>query len=562
MTREKLAGVLPRAALDTGAALEQIRPVCEDVRDRGAAAVREYTARFDGVDLPTSRVPAQALADALATLSPELRAALEEMIRRVRPVHEAQRPADHVTAIGDGAQVTERYVAVDRAGVYVPAGLVPLPSSVIMNVVPAQVAGVDRIAVASPPRRDSGGLPAPAILAACALLGIEEVHAVGGAQAIAMFAYGTADCAAGGRRHRAGQRLRDRGQAAAGRHRRRGRRGGPDRDRDHRRPHRRPAVPRGRPGRAGRARPAGRVPADHHRPRARRAHRGRTAPAGRLGPAPRHGAGRPGRAVRLRARGRHRRRAGGLRRVGARAPGDPDGGRGRPGRAGPQRRRRLRRPVRPGLAGRLPGRVQPRAAHRRHRPAHGRAVRARLPARHPRGGLLGRGAGRGGAAHRRPRRGRGPRRPRQCGADPRGRCWPGGAPPGTPPAAQGPGPARGRPAGRGDPRTPRWLKAPFLRHGAAGHDGQGPAAAAGTRASGTRPGRRSGPTWPAGRRTGRRNWTCRSGSTPTRTPTRRHRRWSRRSRTPRPAWRARSTATRTGTRWRCAPTSPPISGTA
>jgi histidinol-phosphate aminotransferase len=195
MTREKLAGVLPRATLDTGVALEQIRPVCEDVRDRGAAAVREYTARFDGVDLPTSRVPAQVLAGALASLSPRLRAALEEMIRRVRPVHEAQRPADHVTAIGDGARVTERYVPVDRAGVYVPAGTVPLPSSVIMNVIPAQVAGVGRIAVASPPRRDWGGLPAPAILAACALLGIDEVHAVGGAQAVAMFAYGTADCA-------------------------------------------------------------------------------------------------------------------------------------------------------------------------------------------------------------------------------------------------------------------------------------------------------------------------------------------------------------------------------
>jgi histidinol-phosphate aminotransferase len=195
MTREKLAGVLPRAALDTGVALEQIRPVCEDVRNRGAAAVREHTARFDGVDLPTSRVPAQALAGALASLAPELRAALEEMIRRVRPVHEAQRPADHVTAIGDGAQVTERYVPVDRAGVYVPAGTVPLPSSVIMNVIPAQVAGVGRIAVASPPRRDWDGLPAPAILAACALLGIDEVHAVGGAQAVAMFAYGTADCA-------------------------------------------------------------------------------------------------------------------------------------------------------------------------------------------------------------------------------------------------------------------------------------------------------------------------------------------------------------------------------
>src|SRR6516165_8414414 len=162
MTREKLAGVLPRAALDTSVALAQIRPVCDDVRDRGAAAVREYTVLFDGVDLPTSRVPAQALADALAGLDPELRAALEEMVRRVRPVHEAQRPADHVTQIGAGAQVTERYVPVDRAGVYVPGG---------------------------------GGLPAPAILGACALLGIDEVHAVGGAQAVAMFAYGTADCA-------------------------------------------------------------------------------------------------------------------------------------------------------------------------------------------------------------------------------------------------------------------------------------------------------------------------------------------------------------------------------
>src|SRR5262249_27917466 len=194
MSREKLAGVLPRAALDTGVALEQIRPVCEDVRDRGAAAVREYTARFDGADLPSSRVPARALAEARAGLDPQLRAALEEMARRVRPVHEAQRPAGHVTSIGGGARVTERYVPVDRAGVYVPGGLVPLPSSVIMNVIPAQVAGVRQIAVTSPPRPDSGR-PAPAILAACALLGIDEVHAVGGAQAVAMFAYGTADCA-------------------------------------------------------------------------------------------------------------------------------------------------------------------------------------------------------------------------------------------------------------------------------------------------------------------------------------------------------------------------------
>ena len=109
-------------------------------------------------------------------------------------MHEAQRPGDIVTTVNDGTTVTERYVPVGRAGVYVPGGLVTYPSSVLMNVVPAQVAGVPQIAVASPPQED--GRPAPAVLAACALLGVEEVHAAGGAQAIAMFAYGTADCAA------------------------------------------------------------------------------------------------------------------------------------------------------------------------------------------------------------------------------------------------------------------------------------------------------------------------------------------------------------------------------
>jgi histidinol dehydrogenase len=194
LSREKLAGVLPRAALDVEAAVAAVRPICDDVRQRGAAAVREYTARFDGVDLAATRVPAQALAGALAALDPEVRDALAEAIRRARLVHEAQRPADHVTTVAPGATVTERYVPVGRAGVYVPGGLVTYPSSVVMNIVPAQVAGVAQIAVASPPQPANGGLPAPAVLAACALLGIEEVHAAGGAQAIAMFAYGTAGC--------------------------------------------------------------------------------------------------------------------------------------------------------------------------------------------------------------------------------------------------------------------------------------------------------------------------------------------------------------------------------
>jgi histidinol dehydrogenase len=195
LSREKLDGVLPRAALEVEAALAQVQPVCEDVRLRGGAAVRDYTLRFDGVDLATTTVGAAALADALAALDPAVRAALEEAIRRTRLVHEAQRPADHTTVVAPGATVTERYVPVGRAGVYVPGGLVTYPSSVIMNIIPAQVAGVAQIAVASPPQPGHGGRPAPAVLAACALLGVEEVHAAGGAQAIAMFAYGTADCA-------------------------------------------------------------------------------------------------------------------------------------------------------------------------------------------------------------------------------------------------------------------------------------------------------------------------------------------------------------------------------
>ena len=195
LTRQRLAGVLPRAWLDTDAAVAQVRPICDDVRRRGAAAVREYTARFDNVDRPTTRVPAAALADALAMLDPAVRAALAEAIWRARLVHKAQRPASHVTQVADGVTVTERYLPVGRAGVYVPGGLVVYPSSVLMNVIPAQVAGVPEIAVASPPQPSRGGLPAPAVLAACALLGIEEVHAAGGAQAIAMLGDGTADCA-------------------------------------------------------------------------------------------------------------------------------------------------------------------------------------------------------------------------------------------------------------------------------------------------------------------------------------------------------------------------------
>jgi histidinol dehydrogenase len=195
LSRAALAGVLPRAATDVEAAADLIRPLCEDVKRRGAQAVREYTARFDQVDLAATPVPPSALGEALANLDPAVAKALEEAARRTRRVHAAQLPAETPTQVTDGLTVTGRFVPVHRAGVYVPGGLVAYPSSVVMNIVPAQVAGVGAIAVASPPQADHGGLPHPSVLAACALLGIGEVHAVGGAQALAMFAYGTEDCA-------------------------------------------------------------------------------------------------------------------------------------------------------------------------------------------------------------------------------------------------------------------------------------------------------------------------------------------------------------------------------
>jgi histidinol dehydrogenase len=185
--------LVPRAPQDVESALAVVRPICDDVRDRGVAALRDYAARFDGVELTDLRVPAAALDEALTALDPRMRAALTESIRRVRRVHEDQRPTDHTTAVAAGGSVTQRWVPVSRVGLYVPGGLAVYPSSVVMNVVPAQVAGVGSIAVASPPQRDHGGLPHPTVLAACALLGVDEVYAAGGAQAVAMFAYGARD---------------------------------------------------------------------------------------------------------------------------------------------------------------------------------------------------------------------------------------------------------------------------------------------------------------------------------------------------------------------------------
>jgi histidinol dehydrogenase len=188
--------LLPRAKQDVAAALAVVRPLCDDVRERGVDAVRDATARFDGVDIDDVRVPAEQLHAALERLDPSVRAALEQAIVRTRAVHEAQLPPPSTDVEpAAGVRVAERWVAVGRVGLYVPGGNVAYPSSVVMNVVPAQVAGVPSLAVASPPRADNGGQPHPAVLAACALLGIDEVYRVGGAQAVAMFAYGVEGCA-------------------------------------------------------------------------------------------------------------------------------------------------------------------------------------------------------------------------------------------------------------------------------------------------------------------------------------------------------------------------------
>jgi histidinol dehydrogenase len=190
--------VVPRAAMDVADAGERIRPILDDVRTEGAAAVLRWTEQLDGVRPPSLRVPVDMLREQAEALDPAVRAALLESIDRARRVHADQRRVDVTTVVVPGGTVTERWVPVDRVGLYVPGGRAVYPSSVIMNVVPAQAAGVASLAVVSPPQRDFGGWPHPPILAACALLGVEEVYAVGGAQAVAMLAYG-ADLPEGGR---------------------------------------------------------------------------------------------------------------------------------------------------------------------------------------------------------------------------------------------------------------------------------------------------------------------------------------------------------------------------
>lgn len=181
---------LPRAKLDVAQAMVLIEPILQRVQHGTEADLIALAQEFDGVTPASIRVPQSALDQALAQLNPAIRSALDESASRIRKVHNDQVRGETRTTVVDGGTVTEKWVPVDRVGLYVPGGRAVYPSSVMMNVIPAQIAQVQSIAVASPPQKDFGGMPHPTILATCALLGITEVYAVGGAQAIALFGYG------------------------------------------------------------------------------------------------------------------------------------------------------------------------------------------------------------------------------------------------------------------------------------------------------------------------------------------------------------------------------------
>ena len=189
----QLRRVLPRGGTDVAAVVDKVAPLVHRVRHEGAAAALDYGEQFDGVRPTHLRVPQAELEKAASGLDPQVRQAIEASIERVRKVHAEQKPAAHTTELAPGATVTEVFRPIERVGLYVPGGKAVYPSSVIMNAVPAQAAGAESLVVASPPQKEFGGLPHPTVLAVCQMLGVDEVWAVGGGQAIALMAYGDDD---------------------------------------------------------------------------------------------------------------------------------------------------------------------------------------------------------------------------------------------------------------------------------------------------------------------------------------------------------------------------------
>ncbi|MGA1117695.1 MAG: histidinol dehydrogenase, partial [Candidatus Nanopelagicaceae bacterium] len=193
LSKSEYQAKLPRAALDVNAAMAQVEPIIEEVRNGDVSSLLSLSERFDGIRPTQIRVPREVIREALESIDPALKKVIEEAIRRVRIVHRGQVRGETTVRVVDGGEVEERWIPVDRVGLYVPAGRAVYPSSVVMNVVPAQIAGVKSIALASPPQRDNDGWPHQLVLATCAILGIDEVYAIGGAQAIAAFAFGIKD---------------------------------------------------------------------------------------------------------------------------------------------------------------------------------------------------------------------------------------------------------------------------------------------------------------------------------------------------------------------------------
>ena len=186
--KDDLTPLLERAGTDYSEATEAASSIMEDVRARGDAALREYTKKYDGVDITELRVTADEVAEAVADVPPDLLDAIDAAAFNIAKVHKAQLAAIEkkwFTKVVPGVEVGERLNPIESVGCYVPGGLAAYPSTVLMTAIPAAIAGVKRIAVASPPN-----IP-PAVLAACHAAGVGEIYRMGGAQAIAALAYGT-----------------------------------------------------------------------------------------------------------------------------------------------------------------------------------------------------------------------------------------------------------------------------------------------------------------------------------------------------------------------------------
>nr|WP_106780912.1 histidinol dehydrogenase [Lysinibacillus timonensis] len=169
--------------------LKTVRQVLQDVRENGDQAVRKYSEMWDGVSLQNFRVLQSEIDEAVANFDPQLKQDLEEAAENIRYYHEAQKRDGYKLPLANGSWLSQRIIPLDAVGLYVPGGSAAYPSSVLMNVIPAQVAGVERIVITSPTGKD-GKLPA-AVLVAASILGVSEIYKVGGAQAIAALAYGT-----------------------------------------------------------------------------------------------------------------------------------------------------------------------------------------------------------------------------------------------------------------------------------------------------------------------------------------------------------------------------------